>query len=227
MNESFEPRLLIGCRDWEQPAWEQTFYPDDLPADWRLTYYANQFRVVLVPAERLVASGVDPAQWCADTDEGFRFICESPPGLATASAAREFLERITPFGARCVGIRFLVCAELLNRPAELDVILREWGAHYPVSVDLMGAPSEPIDALLRAHCCGRCWHGPPDALDLQRGQLALTVLVAPVPDLRALRAVVEACLAAAAPERTAALIVDAQVSNLETAEQAGTIADLL
>lgn len=227
VHETFEHRLLIGCRGWEQPGWAQTFYPDDLPADWRLTYYANQFRVVLVPPERLVASDAALADWVADTDEGFRFVCESPPDLDSVSAARDFLERIRPLGARCAGIRFPVCAELLNRPADLDVILGEWGAHYPISVDPMDTSSEAIDALLRVHRCGRCWHGPPPAAEWDHGRLALTVLAAPVPDLRALRALVEVCLAAATPERTAVLIVDAQASNLETAEQAGTIADLL
>lgn len=227
MHETFEHRLLIGCRDWEQPAWAQTFYPDDLPADWRLTYYANQFRVVLVPPERLVASDVALADQAGDTDEGFRFVCESPFELDTVSAARDFLERIRPLGGRCAGIYFPVCADLLNRPADLDVILGAWRVHYPISVDLMGPSSGAIDALLRTHQCGHCWHGPPEAPDLGHGHLALTVLAAPVAHLLALRAVVEVCLAAATPERTAVLIVDAQASNLETAEQAGTIADLL
>ena len=41
--------LLLRARDWEHPAWNQEFYPDDLPEDWRLSYYANEFPVVLVP----------------------------------------------------------------------------------------------------------------------------------------------------------------------------------
>lgn len=227
MNETLEHRLLIGCRDWEPHAWEESFYPDDLPPEWRLSYYANQFRVVLVPAERLFSPDADPEHWCTESDEGFRFICETPLGLDTRAAARAFLDRIAPFGGRCIGIRFLVSADLLNRVAELDVILAEWVRYYPVSVDLRSAPSEAVDRLLRAHDCSLCWHGPPQAPAPNRGHLALTVLEAPLADLRALREVVEACLSASTLECTAAFIVDAQPSNVATAEQAGTVADLL
>lgn len=225
MTDTSEHRLLIGSRDWEHVSWEDSFYPDDLPADWRLTYYANEFRVVLVPAARL--AGGQTAQWASDIDAGFGFICETPPGLVAPAEAQAFAESVESLGERCVGIRFLASPESLNRPAELDVLLGMLAARWPTSVDLAQPVPPEVDGLLRAHECGVCWHGPPHVADLQRGRLALAVLPSPQEDLRLLRSVVETCLAASSAERTVALVFDGEPPNVQTMEQAGTIADLL
>jgi len=227
MSQSFEHRLLIGARDWAHTAWQDTFYPDDLPVDWCLTYYANEFRVVLVPGARLEGGESDVAQWAADIDAGFSFICETPVGLATAEDARALADRIAPLGERCAGIRVMTSAESLNRPAELDVLLSVLAGRWPISVDLAAPASASIDELLRTYDCGVCWHGPPEPADLQRGRLALAVLPSPQDDLRALRSAVETCLAASTPERAAALVFDGEPPSVQTMEQAGTIADLL
>ena len=40
--------LRLGARGWRHAHWENDFYPDDLPPDWQLAYYANEFSTVLV-----------------------------------------------------------------------------------------------------------------------------------------------------------------------------------
>lgn len=73
--------LDLVTRGWELPGWEGTFYPEDLPADWRLTYFANEFPAVLIPCD-LWAAANDAANdiglraWSADVHEGFRFYLE-------------------------------------------------------------------------------------------------------------------------------------------------------
>ena len=81
--------LLIGARGWEHPQWLGTLYPEDLPEEWRLGYYANEFSTVLVPAEAW--RGLDCAElteWAEEVEEGFRFVLESDGtcGAALASA---------------------------------------------------------------------------------------------------------------------------------------------
>ncbi len=80
------PLIEIGVRDWEHPGWQGVFYPEDLPAEWRLGYYANEWRAVLVPYQRW-AAGEEPAvdrrlrQWCSEVDEQFTLLLEpAPPG---------------------------------------------------------------------------------------------------------------------------------------------------
>ena len=70
-------QLLIGTCGWDHGHWCGPFYDPDLPTDWRLTYYANLLRAVLVP--ELTGVKVDAtlaASWLEDTDEGFKFVIE-------------------------------------------------------------------------------------------------------------------------------------------------------
>ncbi|RDH88860.1 MAG: ABC transporter permease [endosymbiont of Seepiophila jonesi] len=63
--------LAVG---WDHPAWQGSFYPDDLPEDWRLTYYANEVPGVLVPmALWCKADEAQVESWIDDVEEGFRF----------------------------------------------------------------------------------------------------------------------------------------------------------
>lgn len=67
-----ELRVLLGTVDWERPDWLQSYYPDDLPPEWRLAYYANDCGCVLVPHRRWVDA--DPEQWTS-------LLAETPSGL--------------------------------------------------------------------------------------------------------------------------------------------------
>lgn len=70
-------RLVVAAADWRHPAWESAFYPEDLPGDWQLTYYANEFRAVLVapPADAAAA-----ADWLDAVDTGFGFCLDLRQG---------------------------------------------------------------------------------------------------------------------------------------------------
>lgn len=41
--------LFIGAKSWNHSAWTNLFYPEDMPTIWRLDFYANTYRTVLVP----------------------------------------------------------------------------------------------------------------------------------------------------------------------------------
>jgi len=76
--------LRVGAYGWRHDHWQPNFYDDELPEDWRLTFYANEFNAVLVPASYLDESR-DIEQWCEDVNEGFRFYFEWPQQIDTAS----------------------------------------------------------------------------------------------------------------------------------------------
>jgi len=65
--------IIVGACGWDYPEWQKTFYPEDLPADWRLSFYANEFSAVLVPTEKWQADDVDFEQWAQDVQAGFQF----------------------------------------------------------------------------------------------------------------------------------------------------------
>lgn len=43
--------MLLGTLGWERPDWLGGYYPQDLPPDWRLAYYANDCGCVFLPAD--------------------------------------------------------------------------------------------------------------------------------------------------------------------------------
>jgi hypothetical protein len=77
MPEHAHTSIQLGARGWDFPAWHGGYFPEDLPPEWRLTYYANDFRQVLVPEGCWAVA--EPAQgrlWREDVSETFRFYLE-------------------------------------------------------------------------------------------------------------------------------------------------------
>jgi Protein of unknown function DUF72 len=72
--------VYLGAEGWEHPEWAGVLYPDDLPEDWRLAYYATQFRCVFLPAGFwTLATAQDIAGWIEETPPEFRFLLEEAP----------------------------------------------------------------------------------------------------------------------------------------------------
>ena len=72
--------LKVGARGWRHERWLTSYYPDDLPEDWQLTYYANDFEVVIVPQAYWTPSkGYPVGDWQEAVGENFRFYLEYPP----------------------------------------------------------------------------------------------------------------------------------------------------
>ncbi|WP_295582424.1 hypothetical protein [uncultured Lamprocystis sp.] len=80
--------LLPVRSGWDPWSGDDPFYPDDLPPEWRLAYFANVCWAVAVPAARWRAAAVAGARdWARDTPSRFRFYLEAEPGLPSALAA--------------------------------------------------------------------------------------------------------------------------------------------
>jgi uncharacterized protein YecE (DUF72 family) len=59
--------IEIIARHWDRPDWCGPFYPEDLPEDWRLAYFATLFESVLVPATAWPEAPPGRlAQWAGD-----------------------------------------------------------------------------------------------------------------------------------------------------------------
>ncbi len=91
----------MAAYGWDHP-WPG-LYPDDLPPEWRLDYYSNQFRALLVPYRDW--SGADDAQWQVWAEElpaGFRLFWELPGSdLATLTRLEQHCSELR---GRCGGI---------------------------------------------------------------------------------------------------------------------------
>ena len=86
MNEN----LVIGACDWRHKHWSKSFYPEELPSDWCLGFYSNEFETVLVPSSRWQdESGYRCEDWLDEVNEQFRFYVELPPALSEGESGRE------------------------------------------------------------------------------------------------------------------------------------------
>ncbi|QCU89614.1 hypothetical protein [Thiomicrorhabdus sediminis] len=61
--------IQIGTLGWQHESWQGGFYPEDMPEDWQLDFYANQFHCLLVP---------EPT-WLAWTDDDLADVLQSLP----------------------------------------------------------------------------------------------------------------------------------------------------
>lgn len=89
MPDSPTCKLYLGTVGWEHQEWIASFYPDALPAEWRLAYYANLFSCVYVPYSSW--SAVDDAalrEWRDETLDRFRFVLEAAPAGGSIHEAR-------------------------------------------------------------------------------------------------------------------------------------------
>ncbi len=70
-------KIQLGAYGWQHAHWLNRFYPEDLPEDWQLLYYSNEFNSVLVPAAYWQGHTIDDCvEWIGSVHEDFRFFVE-------------------------------------------------------------------------------------------------------------------------------------------------------
>ena len=80
--------LLIAAADWRTAIWQEQFFPPDLPPQWRLDFYANEFRAWLVPAAVWsAATHADLLAWREAAVRPFAFFLELPADICVADGA--------------------------------------------------------------------------------------------------------------------------------------------
>ncbi len=92
----------IGARGWLHPGWAGVFYPEDLPPDWRLAYYANEFDRVVIREQEWQQAG-DMAALREEVPAHFRFVAELPPPAEETDPAI-YMEGIRQLGGQCDGV---------------------------------------------------------------------------------------------------------------------------
>ncbi|MBJ6611296.1 MAG: hypothetical protein JG718_13115 [Candidatus Thiothrix moscowensis] len=89
--------LELAAYGWSPADWQRLFYPEDLPQEWRISYYANEFASVLLPVsvwDELPAR--QAVLWMAEVRPEFRFFAEITPALLRAdhwSQVQEAIEK--------------------------------------------------------------------------------------------------------------------------------------
>lgn len=226
MTEHF---LLIGACGWEYPQWDGEFYPDDLPPEWRLGFYGNEFPLVLIPA-RAWQQGMSAVQtWLDETHDAPDFICELPTQELQAGDYEQVLAMI-----RLLGRRVLAISITLDRMPDMDLLayLSRLEQLAPLVLDTAAAedPQQLANAMQQQlhNSPSLVWHGEADKQPLLvRGELAVARIGEAMQQPRALRAVIEALLATAERKSRLILLFDGNPPSLKQMRAAGVILDLL
>jgi hypothetical protein len=86
----------VGAYGWLHRHWINSFYPEDLPADWRLGYYSNEFDTVLVPSFYwLQQSMADCEALLDDVHPDFQFFIECDNRIFDMLSSSELFDALT------------------------------------------------------------------------------------------------------------------------------------
>jgi hypothetical protein len=194
-------QLHIGAYGWRGARWAETFYPEDMPQEWQLAFYASEFADVLVPAAYWDRTAwPDVAQWCEDAQGRLGIQLEAPAALFGGPDWPRFLADATRLGERLVAT--WVSETDPGRAAELASAVYEALPRCPV----YGGPAMPGLA--------PAWRGLDDACPCAPlGLIALEALPPP----KALRALIERFAGCCSTSDTAYLFLDAPVEVLRQA----------
>lgn len=170
MNRPSLPKILLLSHGWDYAEWT-AFYPEDLPLDWRLGYFSNAFRGVLLPAD-LLQGGAGPEDLREEVHSGFVFLV--PQGALSTQE----LDRFRAVLGAQFGGEFHGCDRLESLQA--DPQCRQFRLAADAPMDLMqirqtvellhqrGQPGQPALLLVDGD--------PPDFIRLQQCQTLLELM---------------------------------------------------
>lgn len=234
-------RVVIGACGWKHSAWLNDFYDEDLPEDWQLGFYSNEFPVVYVPAVVwLVVEDMDLSQWTEDVSDSFRFILELPADtLNDAAAYNAALTKAKNLGEFCLGLVLVVNQTLCDDPALLQSCIEKAKTVSMVCIDSQNVvPTQQLNDLLIENDISNVWQAKPPEYEAEAGEL-MKFAAAPgvnfalarvhgqnlaMPDLRK---VLEACLSISNEECAAVLIFDGEPPSIEMMRNADMLLNLL
>lgn len=224
--------VLIGACGWQHNDWTGEFYPDDLPEEWRLGYYGNEYQAVLVPAAYW-ADGPDSFhQWLEESDDSLKMVCELPPQGATIEQFAQAREGLKILKERVLAVLIPVGTQFVDWQLG---IYKELAKDYPlcfdVATEMEPAQREVLSGMLAEKLVGVdygvCWHASQqDRKVLSLGSVSVTRIHDDV-EPRELRVIFETILEERGTDRSMVFLVDGQPPSLQLLTNAGIILDLL
>ena len=219
--------ILIGACGWQYPEWDDSYYPEGLPEEWRLAFYGNEYPVVLIPAAYWSQGRGAVDSWLQETDRLPRFICEWSFEYDSNKQAAVY-DLIDALGERVDG----VLLSLTGMPDEIELAtIHKLLASYPVCLDWPNAEPEQMQIIFRHPLITQrlsvCWHGEVEKKsDLDYGSLVLARVNSAGQTPRSLRTILETMLASS-HDREGVLLFDGQPPDLVIVDQAQVLMNLL
>lgn len=217
--------LEVAASGWDHAGWGGPFYPETLPPEWRLTYYSNEFRRVLVPARQAAAADAEAiAQWREDVHAEFRFLIELRLDDERQMPEADHLQRLSDgLGTQLGGVLVAVPASVRAPCATLRRVLNQ---PVPVYVDVEPSLEQACAELIGEASAGLCWR---PARGGARGGRRLGLLQADqlAGGLRQLRSYIDEFVGQAPGTDELLLVFEGSPPPIDAMHQAKVIASLL
>ena len=227
-------RVLMGACGWNHRAWLNDFYSDDLPEEWRLGFYSNEFPVIYVPAadwlNTIDSDSEDLADWTEDVADSFRFILEvSADILEDEQRFAAALDKVKELGDFCLGLVFQLNPNICSDSHLFQQSIDRAIAITPVCVDRQGnILNDELQKVLADKNISEVWDGKSTETEsCKRGSLAISHISSDELDMAALRKVVEHCLTTSSEDCISVLCIDGNPPSLELLRNADIILNLL
>jgi len=206
-----DENMRVGSYGWKHLGWRGGFYPEDLPEDWELGYYSNEFRAVMVPQSYwCVGTGYDFGGEIDDIHEDFRFILEYPT-IQTADEASLFGEQLDEIADYTAGIVFL-SGQVPSADIHVSESIQRLPLYYRGELSTSGF-SQSLKPV---------WQPEAQAVS------SLAILDREISDLKQLRAWLEAFAGIGEKEGTARLVVCTQPDlKTEQLQQMKTLVEIM
>ncbi len=220
--------ILIGAYGWQSPQWDGEFYPDDLPIEWKIGYYGNEFQIVVVPNEYWSSSPDQFQEWLDESDDALRFICEWPATGAINGDYEQAKQGITLLGERVAA----VLVPITQMPTEpewqfINGIAQDQLISFHINSEVRADFLATLDTRLPELDFGICWNGDQASQDdVKCGQMGICLLTKDR-EPKDLRRLLETMIATSDSDRSLALIVGGAPPDMKLLTNAGIILDLL
>ena len=151
-----KPEIRVGARGWDFEQWYSEYYPDDLPEDWRFSFYSNDFQAVMIPVDYLSQFTPDDWQeWVEDTSKEFWFYVE----ISASSRWEEVEPYLKIFSDNLKGV--VVSIKELDSVDSLSVLINKVKHICPVTIRQVGdnISEQDMETLQSCHEVNECWDG--------------------------------------------------------------------
>ena len=155
-----KPEIRVGARGWQYDQWKTEFYPEDLPQDWRFSYYSNEYNTVLVPRQYMEQhSPEDWHDWVDDAQSNFQFYVE----IAESSQWSEVNPYLQALDNRLQGV--VVEIETLRDVDALAKLINKLKRVAPISLKntINGVSEQDMKTLHTCYEVNGCWDGGAEA----------------------------------------------------------------
>ena len=220
-------RILIGSLGWQHLAWQESFYPEDLPVDWRLGYYVNEFPLAVVTSleQELSEDLYAEIEECGDR-LSLLIAVELDPAADPRQPLADACEFARQLGEVCIGLLLQCNPDSFSEPQLLLNRLRDCPVELPLCLDAQQPLSDVWREQLASRGIGWSWNRYQERDGLAVGPLGVIVISGDC-SARDLRERVEAALQQAGQGRRMALVFAGDPPAVEQMRQTKTIEELL